>query len=72
MVGGKFENQITRPYTAKYKIEGALSENSPTGYESWRHVTVGQVHCKLSQTLRGVFDRITVGIAEINSIFVGY
>ena len=25
-----------------------------------------------SKTMRGVFDRNTVGIAEINSIFVGY
>ena len=53
--GGKFENQISRPYTAKYKIGGALSVNSRAGYESWRHGTVGQVHCNLYQNSEGCF-----------------
>ena len=55
MVGGKFENKITRPYTSNVQIWRGFVCNSPAGYESWRHVTVGHVHCNLYQNSEGCF-----------------
>ena len=43
---------------------------SPDMRVGGRHVTCWT--SQFNQKARGVFDRITVGIAEINSIFVDY
>ena len=77
MVGGKFGNKSknTSVHGTGKLLGGHDLKRSRRIRELPTRDLLGQVHCwtsPLSHKFWGVSDRITVGIAEINSILVDY
>ena len=60
---------IVKVEKQQYEIYQYMVKMGMVGGKIWQEI-VGQVH--LIKKPGGVFDSITVGIAEINSIFVDY